>query len=148
MRHGRTLGLTPREREVLALVAAGLSSGLIAVELGVSTRTVEAHVRAAMGKLGAFTRGHAVVLASERTGDLSVRGLRCGQRRLITELAAGKTVSAAARSLHISRRTAHRWLEQTRRTLGTDSNVQVVIQLHAARDRVAQIDDVGRARQI
>jgi len=132
MRHGRIKALTPREREVIALVAAGRSSGLIATELGVSSRTVEAHVRAAMGKLGASTRGHAVVLAADHTGEVPFRTLRCGPRRLLAELATGKTVSAAARSLHISRRTAHRWLEQTRRTLGADSNVQVLIQLYGA----------------
>ena len=135
MRHSRTDELTPREREVMALVAAGRSSCSIATALGVSSSTVEAHVRAVMVKLGASTRGHAVVLGTSSGIDASQRGLRCDQRRLLIELASGKTVSAAARSLHISRRTAHRWLEQTRRTLGAESNVQALVQVHAASDQ-------------
>ena len=146
MRHVRTDELTPRESEVIALVAAGLSSCSIAAELGVSPSTVHAHVRAVMVKLGASTRGHAVVLAASTATGVPHRGLRCGQRRLLLELASGKTVSAAARSLHISRRTAHRWLEQTRRIIGADSNVQALIQIHAASHSVAQIDDVGFPR--
>jgi len=44
--------LTPREREVLQMVAEGLSSKQIAHTLEVTTRTVEAHRRSFMSKLG------------------------------------------------------------------------------------------------
>jgi DNA-binding NarL/FixJ family response regulator len=44
--------LTPREREVLALVAEGLSNGAIASRLFVTERTVEAHVKQVFLKLG------------------------------------------------------------------------------------------------
>ena len=44
--------LTPREREVLALMARGLSNTAIAAELVTTRRGVEKHVGAIFGKLG------------------------------------------------------------------------------------------------
>jgi DNA-binding CsgD family transcriptional regulator len=58
-------GLSPREFEVMALVAAGQSSRRIADRLGLTTNTVETYVRSAMGKLGARTRTEAAVRAGE-----------------------------------------------------------------------------------
>ena len=45
-------GLSPRESEVLALVAEGLSNRGVAERLGVSERTVETHMTQVFGKLG------------------------------------------------------------------------------------------------
>jgi DNA-binding NarL/FixJ family response regulator len=55
--------LTDREREVLALVAAGLSNDEIAQRLVVSPATAKTHVNRAMVKLGARDRAQLVVIA-------------------------------------------------------------------------------------
>ncbi len=55
--------LTQREREVMALVAEGLSNEGIAERLVVSPATVRTHVSRAMGKLGARDRAQLVVVA-------------------------------------------------------------------------------------
>jgi DNA-binding CsgD family transcriptional regulator len=55
--------LTPREAEVLELVAGGLPTPELARALGISPHSVESHVRKAMDKLGAANRAHAVALA-------------------------------------------------------------------------------------
>jgi DNA-binding CsgD family transcriptional regulator len=56
-------GLTPRELEVLALVAEGLRNSDIAERLFVSEKTVDHHVSAILRKLDARTRGEASVKA-------------------------------------------------------------------------------------
>lgn len=64
--------LTRREREILGLLAEGLSGAQIAGELVLSPETVRTHVRNAMTKLGASTRSQAVALAlrgNEITAD-------------------------------------------------------------------------------
>jgi DNA-binding NarL/FixJ family response regulator len=62
----RTLeALTDREREVMALVGAGLSNEEIAESLVVSPATAKTHVSRAMGKLGARDRAQLVVYAYE-----------------------------------------------------------------------------------
>ena len=64
--------LTEREREVLALVARGLSNGEIATELYISPATAKTHVSRVMMKLGARDRAQLVVTAYE-TGLVSPR---------------------------------------------------------------------------
>jgi DNA-binding NarL/FixJ family response regulator len=58
--------LTPREQEVLGLLAEGLSNKLIAARLGISEHTAKFHVNALLDKLGAETRTEAVVTAAQR----------------------------------------------------------------------------------
>jgi LuxR family maltose regulon positive regulatory protein len=57
--------LTPRELEVLRLVALGRSNAAIAAELFVTVGTVKSHVHAVSGKLGAANRVEAVARARE-----------------------------------------------------------------------------------
>ncbi|MGZ8647865.1 MAG: response regulator [Solirubrobacteraceae bacterium] len=55
--------LTPREREVLALVGRGMANKAIARELGLAEKTVKAHVSSILGKLGVADRTQAALYA-------------------------------------------------------------------------------------
>jgi two-component system, NarL family, response regulator LiaR len=55
--------LTPREREVLALIGRGLPNKQIARELGIAEKTVKAHVSAVLAKLGVSDRTQAALYA-------------------------------------------------------------------------------------
>jgi NarL family two-component system response regulator YdfI len=63
--------LTARQREILEMMAAGLSNRVIAARLGISAYTVKFHVAAILGKLGAGTRTEAVTLGV-RNGLISL----------------------------------------------------------------------------
>ncbi len=65
--------LSPREQEVVGLVARGLTNRQIGETLFLSPRTVGHHLRAAMRKLGASTRT-AVAVAAAEAGLLTVSG--------------------------------------------------------------------------
>jgi DNA-binding NarL/FixJ family response regulator len=58
--------LTAREREVLQMLAAGLSNKEIAARLNISDHTAKFHVASILGKLGAASRTEAVSLAIRR----------------------------------------------------------------------------------
>jgi DNA-binding CsgD family transcriptional regulator/tetratricopeptide (TPR) repeat protein len=58
--------LTPREQEILALVALGRSNRQIGTQLFISAKTASVHVSNILAKLGASGRGEAVAVARER----------------------------------------------------------------------------------
>ena len=62
----RHAALTPREREVLALLAEGASNKAIARRLGISTHTAKFHVGSLLDKLDATGRTDAVAHAARR----------------------------------------------------------------------------------
>lgn len=65
----RRQSLSPREREVLTLLAIGLTGTQIAQRLFISAETVRIHVRNARRRLGAKTRTQAVAIALQ-TGEI------------------------------------------------------------------------------
>jgi DNA-binding NarL/FixJ family response regulator len=58
--------LSPRQREVLALLAEGLGPGAIARRLGLSLATVRNHVSAVLHRLGCHSQLEAVATARRR----------------------------------------------------------------------------------
>ncbi|MDQ0584234.1 DNA-binding CsgD family transcriptional regulator [Streptomyces rishiriensis] len=66
---GQRVALAPRELDVLAWVAAGATNAAVAERLGLRPETVKGYLRSAMRRLGARTRGEAVV-AARRAGLL------------------------------------------------------------------------------
>jgi PAS domain S-box-containing protein len=64
--HRRGSPLTPRELEILQMIASGLTDREIASRLVLSQATARTHARNLIGKLGAHTRAQAVALAIRR----------------------------------------------------------------------------------
>jgi DNA-binding NarL/FixJ family response regulator len=64
--HQSDASLTPREIEVLSLVAAGNSNKLIAAQLKINEETAKTHVKSILAKLDANDRTHAVMLGLQR----------------------------------------------------------------------------------
>jgi DNA-binding NarL/FixJ family response regulator len=64
--HAAEKSLTPREIDVLRLIAGGNANKLIADQLSISEETVKGHVKAILSKLDAQDRTHAVTIALTR----------------------------------------------------------------------------------
>jgi pimeloyl-ACP methyl ester carboxylesterase/DNA-binding CsgD family transcriptional regulator len=58
--------LSPREREILALIAEGLGNAEVAERLSISDKTVRNHLSNVFDKLGVWTRAQAIVFARDR----------------------------------------------------------------------------------
>jgi DNA-binding NarL/FixJ family response regulator len=67
LRSFESLGLTPRQADVLALLLKGLPNKLIARELSLSVETVKDHVAAVLRALGVNSRTQAVLAVSQMT---------------------------------------------------------------------------------
>jgi DNA-binding NarL/FixJ family response regulator len=65
-KHQSDASLTPREIEVLSLVAAGNSNKLIAAQLKINEETAKTHIKSILAKLDANDRTHAVMLGLRR----------------------------------------------------------------------------------
>jgi len=65
-KHQSDANLTPREIEVLSLVAAGNSNKLIAAQLHINEETAKTHIKSILAKLDANDRTHAVTLGLQR----------------------------------------------------------------------------------
>ena len=66
VRDENTAGLSPREREILGLLAEGRTQAQIASDLVISSKTVATHIQHILSKLGVHTRAQAVALAFRR----------------------------------------------------------------------------------
>jgi DNA-binding NarL/FixJ family response regulator len=66
----RSLGLTPRQTDVLALLLQGKPNKLIARDLGLSVETVKDHVAAVLRVLRVSTRTQAVLAVAQMTQDV------------------------------------------------------------------------------
>lgn len=64
--HTNDARLSPREREILALLAEGRTQGQIATSLFISSKTVATHIQRILSKLGVHTRAQAVAVAFQR----------------------------------------------------------------------------------
>lgn len=64
--NGVDTGLSPREREILGLLADGRTQSQIATALVISPKTVATHIQHILSKLGVHTRAQAVALAYRR----------------------------------------------------------------------------------
>jgi DNA-binding NarL/FixJ family response regulator len=64
--HATDEALTPREADVLRLVAQGNANKAIAAQLSLTEETVKSHIRNILGKLGANDRTHAVAIGLKR----------------------------------------------------------------------------------
>ena len=104
--------LTPREDEVLALVADGRSNGEIARHLFISAKTVSVHVSNVMAKLGAASRTEAVAVArtagtAQRCGRAPAAGVAAQIAGALNPAASKPTSYAGRHSVGVGGPTEH-----------------------------------------
>jgi len=91
--------LTPRERQVLELVARGYPNKSIAYELGISEHTAKFHVGSLLTKLNAASRAEVVTNATRRRRDLALLETLGFRIRQVTETIASHAVTIAVLGL-------------------------------------------------
>ncbi|MFI9415040.1 amidase family protein [Nocardia gamkensis] len=133
-------GLTPRETEVLALVAEGKSSPEIATQLDISVAAVDSLVERAGEKLGSPTRAGMVAVAvstdvlarTTQAGDSGQALPELTQREIevLTLIAKGKTSAEIAGDLALTSQTVESYASRINRKLGVGTragSVAIVI---------------------
>ena len=73
----RVASLSPRERQVLSLVAEGMATKGIAFELGLSVRTIEVHRERAIRRMGVRTMVEAIRLLTLASASEPLMDIRC-----------------------------------------------------------------------
>ena len=119
--------LSPRQSEVLALVAGGLRSPEIARELGISRTTVETHTGAAMRKLGTRSRIQAAALVARPANGGRPDATLAEEQRLVLELVRERTQREVGSLLGLSRRTLDRRLAAARAALDAATTAEAVL---------------------
>lgn len=129
--------LTPREAEVLSLVALGLSNTVICSRLYVETNTVKTHLRRIRAKLGVRARPELVTIAYRRRivplpprPDGQPPHIADRQLRALCLLSSGEELSAVAKALTITHSTARAYVRDTRRVLGARTQAHAVSLLY------------------
>ena len=129
--------LSPRQSEVLALVAGGLRSPEIARELGISRTTVETHTGAAMRKLGTRSRIQAAALVARPANGGRPDATLTEEQRLVLELVReGRTQREIGSLLGLSRRTLDRRLAAARAALDAATTAEAVLAVEPPSVRV------------
>jgi DNA-binding NarL/FixJ family response regulator len=125
--------LTPREREVLALMARGLSNADVAAELFTSEATVKTHLARVMMKLGVHDKPQAVAafyLSAERSEQAStpaeIAGLTSREREVLILVADGLSNADIAKRLSIGEVTVRTHLARVQTKLGVGEKSQAV----------------------
>ncbi|GFJ81201.1 hypothetical protein Phou_053810 [Phytohabitans houttuyneae] len=125
--------LTPRQLEVAALAAAGMTNRQIAAHLFLGVRTVETYVAAALRALGLRRRSELGALrlpdveqhADEPTQLGSVADLTNRQGQVAALIAAGCTNAQIARTLRLGEKTVEKHIATIKANLGATSRASI-----------------------
>jgi len=126
--------LSPREIQVIELLAAGARNKHIAIALGLSLHTVKRHVARTMVKLKVGSRGEAACMwrrslragAGDRASAREIEELTRRERDVLARVADGASNDRIAAELRLSPNTVKRHTANIREKLGVHSR------LHAA----------------
>jgi DNA-binding NarL/FixJ family response regulator len=135
--------LTPRERQVAAVVAAGLSNQRAAAALSMATKTVECHLGRIYRKLGVTSRVQlAVAIGLQASPDPEARwpSLSSSEQQIVVLIGFGMTTRLAANHLYLSPKTIEYHLGRIYRKLQITSRRQlldVIVTANAPRHLVA-----------
>lgn len=131
-RHRPRRDLSPRELEVLALLAAGNTRETAAAELCLAPSTIQGHVARILAALGARNAAHAVAIA-HRSGLFEPRrqmsvGSRLSwrERQVLVGIAAGLTADQLGKVLTLSGETVKSHLSRLYRKLGVSTRPHAV----------------------